>query len=429
MAVADPWALWSADRIAAATGCPVANVREHWPRIWEQMGHCGIQTPNVAVGMIGTTAIEGASTFAPVREGCYLGEPEPAETHRKTLPYYPFYGRGHIQLTHDGNYRAYGPKVASLWGANPSDPSFDLIGHPDHALDPDLAAAVIALYFRDTRARPSASYPEGYTLIQACEGHDWEWVRRLVYGGADPSGSQRIAQIEADLGPPGVPQMPKVTFNYNEPAHLQEDSFDCSQESLEWGLYAVGRAPAENWLEPTMIAEGVMSPELGLLDHTGAGLADFVRRHYGSGETPRDIFDANNTCPISWDDLVPEIDPHPPYPVLLGLPNWGGPGLGHWAGIRGFSPGGIVLANPATGATYGQTILMREQFERMAGGNASIVRILHPDLTTSEPAPPPPAPAPPLAAWKQEGLDMLHADDQAFREKIRAWIDRIPMDS
>jgi hypothetical protein len=378
--------------------------------------------------MIGTTAIEGASTFAPVSEGCYLGEPEPAQTHRNTLPYAPFWGRGHIQLTHDGNYRAYGPKVASLWGANPSDPSFDLVGHPDNALDPDMAAAVIALYFRDTRARPSASYPEGYTLIQACEGHDWEWVRRLVYGGADPSGSQRIAQIEADLGPPGVPPMPKVIFDPNYPAVLQDDPASCGPTALTWAMRALGRHPADNWIEQDMQTYGYWNPDVGITDHRGAGIVEWLSlpdpAHYGS-----DGYGASNwQNPISWDKLTPELGDatttHPPYPCLLGLPHWGGQNLGHWAGVRGFSDGRIQLANPATGSTYGHTSLSRAEFDQRAGGNASIVRVITPALL--EPAPPPPPPVPPLAAWKQEGLDMLHADDQAFREKIRAWINRMP---
>ena len=100
----DPWRYWSAETIAAATACPLENVLEHWPRINEQLDHCELPSPNVHIGVMGTLAIEGASTFEPVREGCYLGEPEPAQTHRNGLPYAPYWGRGHIQLTHEGNY-------------------------------------------------------------------------------------------------------------------------------------------------------------------------------------------------------------------------------------------------------------------------------------------------------------------------------------
>jgi predicted chitinase len=66
-----------------------------------------------------------------VREAYYLGEPR-AEHYRKTLRYYPFYGRGYVQLTWDYNYA----KMAALTGA-------DLVGHPDLALDPKIAALIM----------------------------------------------------------------------------------------------------------------------------------------------------------------------------------------------------------------------------------------------------------------------------------------------
>src|SRR5205085_6980409 len=97
-------------------------------------------------------------------------------------------GRGFIQLTHLSNYRAYGQKVAALWGAG-SDPTFDLVAHPDNALNPDIAAAVAALYFRDHGG-------DGLRLIpQAAAVANWHEVRRLVYGGDDSQGTARVAQI------------------------------------------------------------------------------------------------------------------------------------------------------------------------------------------------------------------------------------------
>lgn len=190
----DPWAWWTPEKVAEAAQCPIDAVREHWPRLVEQMTHAGVYEPSVAIGMIGTVAKESASTFRPVREAFFLGEPEPAESHRKALRYYPFYGRGFIQNTWENNYRALGPKIAALWKTDPSHPDFDLVGNPDKLLDPDFSAAAAVIYFRDTATA------QGYSLVDACRANDWDWVRRLVLGGPDPDGVRRLERVARMLG-------------------------------------------------------------------------------------------------------------------------------------------------------------------------------------------------------------------------------------
>lgn len=208
--MANPWEHFTAAQIAAASQCPEDWVAVNFPRLVEQMTHAGINERNVQLGMIGTIAIESASTFRPVKEAYYLGEPEPAETYRKTLSYYPFYGRGFIQLTHRSNYAAYGPKIAALWKTDPNQPDFNLVGEPDRALDPDISAAVAALYFRDTKT------VQGYGIVDACRAEDWDWVRRLVYGGVDTAGTARIKRIADTLGTAVIPPPPAPVIDRAE---------------------------------------------------------------------------------------------------------------------------------------------------------------------------------------------------------------------
>lgn len=376
----DAFEWWSAEAIADATRCPIENVVANWPLIFAQLGHCGIQTPNVGIGVIGTTAIESASTFAPVSEGCFLGEPEPATSHRNTLSYAPYWGRGEIQLTHASNYQRYGARVAELWGMDPSGAGFDFLGNPDLALDPEKAAAVIALYFRDTRALPTANYPEGYSLVEACEDQDWAWVRILVYGGSDVAGAQRIQHIADDLGPPGGQPVGETlpSYDWQEPVHHQNRSYDCSQDSLEWCLYAWGRTPDDDWMEQTMIAEGVMSPEHGLMDASGAGLAGFVNRHYGE-----DGYHAENVNPVSFDALAQEAGTRK-HPIAAGGRTWN-----HWTAVRGYDAAAdvLLLANPAPGYRAIQHTLTRDQF--LALGAFSMVRVTHPAAEAAPTVPPP----------------------------------------
>ena len=401
----EPFEWWSAESIALACACPLDNVQEHWPLIFEQMRLCGIQTPNVAIGVMGTTAIESASHFAPVKEGFYLGEPEPAESHRKTLDYYPFFGRGELQLTHENNYRTYGQKVETLWGAPPG--SIDLVSNPDGALESSTAASIIALWFRDTRALPSVSYPQGYTLIQACEEQDWGWVRRLVYGGPDPEGAARIAGIQRDLGPPGgVAVAPPVvalpTYDWQYPAIAQNDNWSCAPTSTRWALSSWGRSPSEQWLENSMLAEGVVSTEHGLMNASGAELARWIDRHYGEFG-----YLGSNDGNVDFHDVVQEVAAHG-YPLLLG-----GRGWYHWSGCRGFDGTKLLLANPAPGWKGVTQTMSFEQFEYL--GPFSLVRVRHPGAEAAgalpDPIPPsPPDPDDPFAPWRgQVGSGILEA--------------------
>jgi hypothetical protein len=400
MPTSDPWEHFSAEQIATASGCPLDAVTEHWPRIVRQLALCGIADRPVQVAAIGTVAIETASTFRPIHEygteadwADYEGGPEYA-------------GRGFIQLTHRSNYRTFGEYVDDLWHAGGA---IDLVARPDDALDPDVAAAVLATYFVHHTTL------QGYSIPDAARAGDWEWVRRLVQGG--DAGLSRLVRIASALE--GAPMPTKVAFDANEPAHAQEESFDCSQEALEWALFAVGRRPSDDWLENTMIDEGVMSKEQGLLDATGKGLADFVTRQYGEFG-----FYANNEPSVTFDAVAAEIGP---YPLLIGGRRWS-----HWSGVRGYDAirDILLLANPADGWQGVKQTMNRAQFDAL--GPFSMVRVLHPDLVpAAEPAPPAPEPAPaPPPAPEPAPPAMTLADVRArllaIQDEITALLANLP---
>jgi L,D-transpeptidase catalytic domain/Chitinase class I len=78
--------------------------------------------------MLATTFHETGATMEPVREAYWL-----SENWRKThLSYYPYYGRGYVQLTHKENYRRAGDDIG-----------VDLVADPDLALNPSHAAHVM----------------------------------------------------------------------------------------------------------------------------------------------------------------------------------------------------------------------------------------------------------------------------------------------
>jgi hypothetical protein len=79
---------------------------------------------------LATACHETAYTMQPVREAYWLSE----DYRRKNLRYYPFYGRGYVQLTWKDNYTR-ADRELGLSG--------NLNGNLDLALDPDIAAKIM----------------------------------------------------------------------------------------------------------------------------------------------------------------------------------------------------------------------------------------------------------------------------------------------
>ncbi|WMT90178.1 hypothetical protein [Pelagibacterium sp. H642] len=78
--------------------------------------------------ILATAWWESGKTMQPVREAYWLSE----DWRRKNLRYYPFYGRGLVQLTWEDNYR----RVGGFYG-------IDLVGHPDKAMEPALSVRIL----------------------------------------------------------------------------------------------------------------------------------------------------------------------------------------------------------------------------------------------------------------------------------------------
>jgi hypothetical protein len=95
--------------------------------------------------MMATAFHETARTMQPVREAFWLSE----QWRKAHLRYYPYYGRGYVQLTWQANYARAGAFVGA-----------DLVTSPDLALRPDYAAIIMQVgmsegwFRRDRHGRP-----------------------------------------------------------------------------------------------------------------------------------------------------------------------------------------------------------------------------------------------------------------------------------
>ena len=157
----------SPEIIAAILGPygPFVNVSANWPLIEAALDRRGIYSSLCAVAAISTVALE-TGKFGPIKEqggptyltNLYenrkdLGNTNPGDGVR-------FRGRGFIQITGRWDYAHFGAEIGR-----------DLENTPDLALDPAVAADILALYFHE-RGVPAAA-----------DQQNWEMVRRRVNGG------------------------------------------------------------------------------------------------------------------------------------------------------------------------------------------------------------------------------------------------------
>jgi predicted chitinase len=80
--------------------------------------------------VLATTEHETANTFKPVKEAFFLGSR--ADAFRRRLRYFPYFGRGYVQLTHRINYQKYS-RILGI----------DLVGNPDRALEAKNALFIL----------------------------------------------------------------------------------------------------------------------------------------------------------------------------------------------------------------------------------------------------------------------------------------------
>lgn len=103
-----PQVVGMSEVIGAATGAPLAH----------------------AAYMLATAWHETARTMQPVREAYWLSE----DWRKKHLRYWPWYGRGYVQLTWEANYRT-ADRALGLGGK--------LLEDADLAMQPDIAARIM----------------------------------------------------------------------------------------------------------------------------------------------------------------------------------------------------------------------------------------------------------------------------------------------
>jgi hypothetical protein len=178
--------------VNACPGAVLETVATNWPLIRDALVAEGFRDPATFLAAIATTYVEthvGDFTFKPIKEfggtayftanyesnreiARQLGNTRPGDGAR-------YCGRGYIQITGRANYRNYG-KVLGI----------PLEDNPDLALEPDVAARIMAAYFA------GRGIPDRANTALASAGQDWQPVRRAVNGGLNGYNSfLRVVQL------------------------------------------------------------------------------------------------------------------------------------------------------------------------------------------------------------------------------------------
>ena len=103
-------------------------IKETMQKIIDECAKQGVTKPEQIQYVLATVKHETNGTFKPIKEAYWLSE----EWRKKNLYYYPYYGRGFVQITHKENYKKFGKLL-----------KIDLIKNPDLALEFDNALFIL----------------------------------------------------------------------------------------------------------------------------------------------------------------------------------------------------------------------------------------------------------------------------------------------
>jgi len=111
---------------------------------------------NQVAYVLATAYWETNQSMKPVKEAYWLSE----DWRRKNLRYYPWYGRGYVQITWEANYKRYG------------------ITNPDDALKPDVAAHILVDGMKNGIFRGGKKLSDYITLQKS----DFKAARDIING-------------------------------------------------------------------------------------------------------------------------------------------------------------------------------------------------------------------------------------------------------
>jgi hypothetical protein len=239
--------------------------------------------------------------------------------------------------------------------------------------------------------------PSDDGLLRAMYLYNWPGGGGRPYTSDHEANYRRgLSEATAILGttqPSPAPVIP--TYNPDTPPERQVQSWACAIRATTWVLKSLGVNIDAGTLQDEMVP-GRVTPELGLLDARGYGIAETIKAHIPTAWHDRvHVFDS-----ISWDELRSLAGQGP---IALGGRAWY-----HWTAVRQANADGtLALANPAPGYKGVGDTLSRGQWDAL--GPFSAVWVNAAGAAVPEPGPTPPTRAQELIANIERDLAELKA--------------------
>lgn len=150
----------SVDQIVKATKCKKENVEISWPLIVSALSAQGLTSDAVLIAVAATVATE-TGIFMPIVEKLANMDHQP-ELFGMQAKYFPYVGRGYVQITWRANYDHYGKVI----GVN-------LLNNPEKACEPLIAAKILAAFCKE------------HHIGDLAASGNWRGVRKAVNGGTN----------------------------------------------------------------------------------------------------------------------------------------------------------------------------------------------------------------------------------------------------
>jgi hypothetical protein len=150
---------------------PPRNVANNWPLVERALDARAIYSPFCAVAAIATIAVE-TRRFCPIKKRGSTAYLRGLYENRKDLgnvqtgDSVKFCGRGFIPIIGRRSYEHFGAEIGK-----------DLARDPDLAIDPAIAAAMLAVYFKDRDVRASADKQNWRMVRLRVNPASTEWTR------------------------------------------------------------------------------------------------------------------------------------------------------------------------------------------------------------------------------------------------------------
>ncbi len=150
---------------------PSRNVANNWPLVEAALDARAIYSPLCAVAAIATISVE-TRRFSPIKKRASTAYLRGLYENRKDLgndlpgDSVKFYGRGFIPIIGRRSYEHFGAEIGR-----------DLARDPDLAIDPAIAAAILAAYFKDRDVRASADKQNWRMVRLRVNSASTEWTR------------------------------------------------------------------------------------------------------------------------------------------------------------------------------------------------------------------------------------------------------------